>query len=72
MNTKQRQLRSTELAEFIKTQEALLEDGSKTLKVLNEDYNTLYREYKLLLLEKERLINDIASLTENLNIYSNL
>ena len=64
--------RAAELAEALAYQEVLLNIGTDRLKELNTQYDTLDREYKLLLLQKGNLVEEIIILTENLDLYSNL
>ena len=64
--------RASELAESLAHQEKLLDMGAKSLKELNLQYETLYREYNLLLSQKRTLLEEVIVLTENLDLYSNL
>jgi hypothetical protein len=64
--------RASELAEALAYQEMLLNIGAKRLKELNIQYDILNREYKLLLLQKSTLLEEIIILTQNLDLYSNL
>jgi hypothetical protein len=64
--------RASELAEALAHQERLLDMGAKSLKELNLQYETLYREYNLLLSQKRTLLEEVIVLTENLDLYSNL
>lgn len=71
MTIKERQLRASELADFIAFQEKSLDDGSKKLKELNNLYNTADREYKELLIKKRRLQDEVAALMQTADLYSN-
>jgi hypothetical protein len=64
--------RASELAEALAQQERLLDMGANSLKELNMQYDILSREYKLLLSKKDTLLEEVITLTENLNFYSNL
>jgi hypothetical protein len=64
--------RASELADALAHQERLLDMGANSLKELNLQYDTLNREYKLLLFQKKNLVEEIIILTENLDLYSNL
>jgi hypothetical protein len=64
--------RASELAEALAYQETLLNIGATRLKELNKEYETLSREYKLLLLQKKNLVEEVIIITENLDLYSNL
>jgi septal ring factor EnvC (AmiA/AmiB activator) len=69
---KERQDRISELAEYIACQEATLNAGAKGLQELNDQYNELDREYKALLSRRRELLDEITTLVENLDLYSNL
>ena len=64
--------RASELAEALAHQQRLLDMGANSLKELNQQYDTLDREYKLLLSKKNALVEEVITLTENLDFYSNL
>lgn len=72
MNTQAKLERISDLKAAILFQENLLNMGAKRLLELNDDYDKLEREYKLLLLQRNRLAEEIVVLTQNLDLYSNL
>ena len=72
MTTHDMAKRASELAEALAYQEILLNIGADRLRELNLQYDILDREYKLLLLQKRTLTEDIIILTQNLDLYSNL
>jgi len=72
MSSQDKLKRISEIAEALTYQEILLDLGAKRLRDLNDQYDILDREYKLLSLQKRTLLEDIIILTENLDLYSNL
>lgn len=72
MNIQDKQKRLAELTEALAYQERLLNIGSDMLLDLNRQYDELEREYKRLLFKKNVLTEDIITLTQNLDLYSNL
>lgn len=62
--------RLQELIASVKIQEHLLDEGSKKIFALNDQYNDVEREYKMLLRDKERLSREVATLAENLDLFS--
>jgi hypothetical protein len=71
MTKKEKQLRLSELNDYIELQESSLLYGAKQLKELDHKYNDLDREYKMLVANRNRLLEEIVVLTENLDLYSN-
>lgn len=62
--------RLEELIASVRIQEGLLEQGAERLIARNNEFNELDKEYKKLALEKERLSKEVATLAENINLFS--
>lgn len=71
MKKAKQEAKLSEIIESISIQEQLLEQGSRHLKKLNDEYETLYREYQALVFQKNKLITEIETLSKNIDIYSN-
>ena len=64
--------RISELKEYIIYQEKILSDGANKIAELNTQYLIADREYKELLSKKNKLLEEVITLTQNLELYSNL
>lgn len=71
MTKSEGQLRISELKEYIAFQEKSLDIGARKLKELNDQYNITDREYKELVIKKNKLIEEITALTQTADLYSN-
>lgn len=61
-----------ELENSIDFQQNVLDMGAERLRELNEKYEAVDKEYRELLRKKNDLVEEVATLLENIDIYSNM